>query len=92
MANVLLFEPGPKGEYAPGFPRGPVDGPTLERQARIRGMTTDEYTAAALALRYSNGKPMFRAAPKAPEEVKELAAEVRAEKPKVALGQKHPGS
>lgn len=95
MASELLFHEGPPGEYAPGFPRVNVDARELEHAARIRGLTTEEYTAEALALRYSDGKPMFRVAPKASEDVREVAAEVKAEeqtpKPKVALGTRAAG-
>jgi hypothetical protein len=90
MANVLLFEPGPAGEYAPGFPRTHLDAAALARAARLRGLSADEYAAQAVALRYSTGKPVFRLGTGASESVR-AASKAEPDKPKVPLGERPAG-
>lgn len=78
MASELLYQGAPKGAYAPGFPAHHMDGPEIERAARIRGLTKDEYVAQALSIQHG-GKPRYRPGTRASEDVKAVAAEVKAE-------------
>jgi hypothetical protein len=60
MARVLQFhEPSLPGYRVPGYPNVHHDADMLAAEARLRGVSEDDYVAELLTYKWPDGKPAF---------------------------------